>query len=488
MDQAPQQNCLVVDLDGTLIRSDLLLESFWSLMSHAPGQALAALAQLPGSGGRARLKQRLAEGVELDVASLPYNAEILEYVSARRATGTRIALVTAADQRLADQVAAHLGLFDEVHGSDGQNNLKGAVKAAFLVERFGAGRFDYIGDAPADVQVWAQADQAITVNATAALRRQVDALGRPARHLGRGDDIWVGGQLWDWFRELRPHQWLKNVLVFLPMLAGHAFHWGAFWQSLAAFVAFSLVASSVYLMNDLLDLSSDRDHPRKKFRPLAAGDIPIGPASLLMPVLFAVGLGIALTLGPAFFALLLSYYVLTIAYSVHLKQRTIIDIWVLSVLYTTRILAGAAATGIVPSVWLMAFSIFFFFSLAAVKRQAELVDLNTRDAGDLRRRGYHRDDVLLVAMIAIAAGYVSVLVLALYIRTPFIDQLYTFPPALLGICLVLLYWISRIVMVTHRGQMHDDPLVFAVRDPVSRICLILSAGAAGFAMVLPPTP
>lgn len=486
MDQTPLQNTLVVDLDGTLITSDALLESFWSTMSRTPMAGLLAIGALASGAGRAGLKHKLAAQAEIDVTTLPYNSDVLAYIQAARAAGGRVALVTATDQRLADQIAAHLGLFDEVHGSDGQRNLKGPVKAAFLSDHFGAGKFDYMGDARADLPVWAAAGRAITVNVGPALRREVEAQGGEVEHLGDHAGLPMGGRLWDWFRALRPHQWMKNVLVFLPMLAGHAFSLEMFWQSILAFVSFSLIASSVYLMNDLLDLESDRAHPRKKNRPLAAGVIPIGPASLLMPLLFAAGMGIALTLGWAFAGLILAYYALTIAYSVHLKQRTIIDIWVLSVLYTLRILAGAAATGIVPSIWLMAFAIFFFFSLAAVKRQAELVDLISRDEGGLRRRGYHRDDVLLVAMIAIASGYVSVLVMALYIRTPFITELYPFPPALLGICLVLLYWISRIVMVTHRGEMHDDPLVFAVSDAVSRICLILAAGAAGAAMLMPP--
>lgn len=481
MSTASSHPVLAVDLDGTLISSDLLYESFWSVLAESPVRTAGAIARGISGGGRASLKRHLSAEVTLDVARLPYNKVVLDYLRECRAKGIRTALVTASDQSLADEVAAHTGLFDEVHGSDGQHNLKGAAKAAFLVERFGAGGYDYIGDAKADMPVWAEARKAITVDAGGQLRGAVDGLDRDATHLTTGK-----GQLWDWLKALRPHQWMKNVLVFLPMLAGHAFFLGVFWHSILALIAFSLVASSVYLMNDLLDLDSDRANPRKKDRSLAAGTIPIAGGTALIPVLFLAGLAIALALGWAFVGILVLYYLLTVAYSLHLKQRTIIDIWVLSVLYTLRILAGAAATGIVPSIWLMAFAIFFFFSLAAVKRQAELVDLIARDEAALRRRGYHRDDVLLVAMIAIASGYVSVLVMALYIRTPFINELYTFPQALLGICLILLYWISRIVMVTHRGEMHHDPLVFAARDRVSHICLVLSAATGAIASVAPP--
>lgn len=465
---------LVVDLDGTLVRSDLLFESLWSALSSDPLSALAALRR--GYTQRARLKQDLTLKGPVDVTRLPYNADVLAEIAKWRTGGGRVALVTASNQILAEQVASHIGLFDEVHGSDAEHNLKGPAKAAFLLERYGARNYVYIGDAAADLPVWKDAAQIVTVNASARLRARADALGPETRHLGNG-----AVPVRDWLRALRPHQWVKNVLIFVPILASHAVSWPNLLTSLLAFVAFCLVASSVYLTNDLLDLSADRAHPRKRRRPLAAGDIPIAPASVMAIALLVAGLGVALMLGPLFAATLAIYLLITTAYSLYLKRRTIVDIWVLSILYSMRIAAGAAATGIVPSVWLMAFSIFFFFSLAAVKRQAELVDTADNDTLDIRRRGYYREDLLLVAAMAISSGYVSVLVLALYIRTPFIDQLYGTPPILLGICLVVLYWISRVVMVTHRGHMHDDPLVYAVRDRVSQICVALCILIGAFA-------
>lgn len=468
---------LAVDLDGTLINSDLLFESFWASMSQTPVRTLRQV--MSGDGGRAGLKRRLAQQDNVDVAQLPYNAEVLSYIQHWRERGGRVVLVTAADQSLADQVAAHLALFDEVHGSDGNHNLKGPAKATFLTERYGAGGYFYMGDASADLPVWANAAQIVTVNAPQALRNQVKKLGPEVEHLGS-----KARPLGAWFRALRPHQWLKNVLVFAPMLASHALSWQNTMESLLAFVAFCLVASSVYLINDLLDLAADRNHPRKRRRPLAAGAVPIRQASILAPTLLGGGMILALFLGPFFVTAIGIYFIITVAYSLHLKRRTIIDIWVLAILYSMRIVAGAAATDIVPSVWLMAFSIFFFFSLAAVKRQAELVDNIDNDNLDARRRGYFREDVLLVAMMAISSGYVSILVLALYIRTPFIEHLYGFPPVLLGICLILLYWISRIVMVTHRGHMHDDPLVYALRDRISLICVLLCLGLGIVASVM----
>ncbi len=468
---------LAVDLDGSLLRSDLLYETGWAGLSQDPINTLRAV--LTQEGGRAGLKRRLAELAQLDVERLPYNQEVLAYVQRWRADGGRVILVTAADQQLAERVAAHLDVFDEVHGSDGSRNLKGPVKAAFLKERYGVGGYAYLGDAAADLPVWQDAGRIVTVCATQSVQAEADKLGPPAEHLGR-----AGFALWDLARAIRPHQWLKNVLVFTPILAAHSFSWLAFWQSLGAFIAFSLVASSVYLVNDLLDLGADRVHPRKHRRAIASGAVDIRFATALAPGLLLTGILMGLILGPLFVVALLIYYAVTTAYSLHLKRRTIIDIWVLAILYSLRILAGAAATGIVPSVWLMAFSIFFFFSLAAVKRQAELVDMADHEGLDTRRRGYFREDLLLIAMMSISSGYLSVLVLALYIRTPFVSNLYGYPPMLLGICLVLLYWISRVVMVTHRGHMHDDPLVFAVRDRVSQICLIICVTIAVVAEVL----
>jgi len=462
---------LVVDLDGTLIRSDMLHETFWSAFGRdwrSPFRAVVALA-----GGRAALKAHLAQQARVDPASLPYDPDVIAYIEAWRARGGRTALVTASDAAVAQAVAGHLGLFDEVHGSDGARNLKGAEKARYLAETFGTSRYAYAGDSKADLHVWQGAARAITVNAPVALRRRAEAAQPDHEHLGQ-----ARRGLSAHLRAMRPHQWLKNVLVFLPMLAGHDLTLQAFFASLLAFIAFSLTASSVYVLNDLLDLAADRAHPRKRERPFASGAVPIAHGTLMAVGLLLAGALIALTLGWAFVAAMVAYYLVTTAYSLHLKRRLIVDICVLALLYTMRIVAGAAATGIPLSVWLLAFSLFFFFSLAAVKRQAELVDSAARGQLSASGRGYHVDDLPLVSMMALASGYVSVLVMALYVNSPSVLALYSFPPALWGICFVLLYWISRIVMVTHRGRMHDDPVVFAAKDNTSRICAVVILGFA----------
>ena len=457
---------LVVDLDGTLLRSDMLFESFWSAFGRDWRSPLRSLRAL--SGGRAALKRHLATASRVDAATLPYDPGVVAFVKAWRDRGGRTALVTASDQGFAEAVAAHLGLFDEVHGSDGHLNLKGDRKALFLEDRFGPRGFAYMGDAKADLAVWKRAGTAITVNAPAALRRDAERVCDRTEHLAT-----AAGSLRPYLKALRPHQWLKNVLVFLPMLAAHQLDGATAVLAVLAFVCFSLVASGVYVLNDLLDLAADRAHPRKKNRPFASGSIPIAQGTWMAGGLLALGGLIALALGPAFLLVMGAYFLLTTAYSLHLKRRVVIDICVLAGLYTMRIVAGGVATGIPLSVWLLAFSVFFFLSLAAVKRQAELIDTAERGNPEAAGRGYHVDDLPIISMIAIGAGYVSVLVMALYVNSPDVAELYGRPEALWGVCIVLLYWITQTVMVAHRGKMHDDPVVYAAKDRGSQICLLV---------------
>ena len=462
----PVREVLVVDLDGTLIRSDLLFEAFWS--AFAKNWASPIIAAVSMVGGRADLKRRLADLSDVHVASLPYNDEVVSYVRRWRAQGGLTVLATACDQSLANKIAAHLGIFDEVYGSDSKTNLKGACKAAFLQDRFGDRGFAYIGDAKADIPVWKAATKAITVNLSTSLKARVDALFGDVLHLTPHVTSAKA-----YLKALRPHQWLKNLLIFVPVLAAHELTAETIARSLLAFVAFSLVASSVYILNDLLDLSADRAHPRKRYRPLASGEVPLAHGTWLVPLLFFAGFALAIPLGGRFILVILAYYAITTAYSLYLKRCSVIDICVLAGLYTIRVVAGGVATGIPPSVWLLAFCIFLFFALAAIKREAELIDCMASGKAMARGRRYHVDDFTVVANMAAAAGYVSVLVLALYINSPAVLALYTQPFALWGICLVLLYWISRIIIVTHRGEMHDDPVVYAVKDRSSAICLLL---------------
>lgn len=469
-------NVLAVDLDGTLVRTDLTYESFWSAFGRSWTVPFVAAARL--WHGRPALKRRLAELGKVNVGDLPYDAEVLNYIRSWRLEGGRTALVTASDQELATKVADHLGEFDEVYGTTGIN-LKGSRKAAFLVEKFGEKHFAYVGDSAADLPVWEKASKAITVHAPGALRARVDAVNGNSAHLSA-----AGVPLSVYVAALRPHQWLKNLLVFVPMLMAHEFTVATIVRSIVAFVSFSLIASAVYLVNDLLDLSADRAHPRKRNRPLASGALPIAHGTFLSPFVFLAGFALAVSIDLAFAGIMAIYFVATIAYSIDLKRRLVIDICALAGLYALRVLAGGLATHISPSVWLLAFSIFFFYSLAAIKRQAELIDSAAAGRIKIQGRSYRPHDVPLMASMAASAGYVSVLVMALYVNSADVLEHYSQPKLLWGICLVLLYWISRMVMVTHRGRMHDDPIVYAARDRISRFCLLLISALVAGATVL----
>ncbi|MDX7952831.1 UbiA family prenyltransferase [Lichenihabitans sp. Uapishka_5] len=475
-----QSNCpLVVDLDGTLLRTDLLVESFFTLLSHRPHETIGALQAL--RLGRAALKAKLADQAVFEVASLPFNEEVLAYVVGEKAKGRNIYLASASDKRLVQSLADHLGIFDGVFGSEDGVNLAGQRKADLLCAIFGEGGFDYIGDAPVDEAVWRRARGVFLADARPS---HLDAVRRWAPHaeaIGTRRSF-VSGRVWlDYVRAMRLHQWLKNVLVLVPALAAHRLG-GSFLASVLGFISFSLCASSVYILNDLLDLRSDRAHARKRLRPFAAGRIPLVKGALLFPALLASSLLVGLFLPWRFLLVLVGYYVLTCAYSFWLKRKTLVDVVTLACLYGTRLVAGSAAASIALSPWLVAFSIFIFFCLALVKRCAELVDSKARGcSGLLAGRGYATEDFPVLQAMSTASGFVSVLVLALYIDRPAIRALYSHPARLWPIAVLLLYWVSRTILMTHRGLMHDDPVVFAVKDRTSLLvalaCVLLMAAS-----------
>ena len=408
---------------------------------------------------------RAEETGSLADAELRRREELLEQW---RAQGGKTALATASNQKLAEDIAAHLGVFDEVHGSTDTANLKGKHKAAFLASHFGDTPYAYMADSSADIPVWENAAKSITVDASPSLKNSVEAIAQDVEHIGA-----PAAPARHMLRALRPHQWLKNLLVFVPMLAAHQMTADNALTSLSAFVAFCLVASSVYVLNDLLDLAADRAHPRKKERPFASGRLHIAHGTWLAPVLFLAGFLIALAAGKQLAAVVLLYFIVTTAYSLYLKRLLILDICTLAGLYTLRVIGGGAATGIPLSIWLLAFSIFFFFALATIKRQAELLNGVEEGKEKALGRGYHVNDLPTVANMATASGYMSIMILSLYLNSLNVQELYASPSFLWGICLVLLYWFSRVLVVTNRGDMHDDPIVFALKDRVSHACLLL---------------
>lgn len=459
---------LVVDLDGTLTRADTLHESVLALFSLGGRGLGAALGAAPR--GKAAVKAAIADTALPDPAALPYRESVLELVREARAEGRRVELVSAADRRVAEAVAEYLGLFDAVHGSDGETNLGGRVKAEFLVRRFGEGGFDYVGDHRRDLEVWEKARRAVLAGADAETARRAE---RQAREAGAPEPLRLEEdrrRIRPYLKALRPHQWLKNLLIFLPLLAGHQAgpeEWAA---AVMAFVAFSLTASSVYCLNDLLDLDADRAHPRKRERPFASGAVPALHGVAMAGVLLTAGFVLGSAVSPLFFGVLTLYFGATTLYSLALKRELVIDVCLLAGLYTLRVIAGTVAADLDLSPWMLALSTFLFLALAAMKRQTELVDLARNGRTASSGRAYLASDLPVVTMMAVSAGYTAVLIMALYIYSPSVRDLYESPLILWGTPPILLYWISRMVMIAHRGEMDDDPVLFAVRDPISLLC------------------
>lgn len=460
--RSDHDTALVIDLDGTLIRSDLLHESLLRLLAEAPSTLLAMPRWL--AAGKACFKSEVASRVELDFSHLPYDTELLTWLAAERAGGRRVVLCTASDRKLAHGVADHLRLFDEVMASDGTVNLASTRKADALVTRFGAGGFDYAGNSFADVAVWKVARCAIVVNAPAPVRAAAAKVASIEREF-----VALPVRLSTWVKALRVRQWVKNLLVFLPLLGAHElFDWPKWQLGLWAFLSFSLCASSVYLVNDLADVESDRRHGTKRFRPFAAGlvSVPRGlvAALLLLVTAFVIA---ARTSTLAFVGWLGVYLVVTVCYTFWLKRKILVDSLVLAGLYTLRVLAGSAAIMVPTGFWLLAFSMFLFISLALVKRYAELSNL--MDAGHLGAAGrdYQVEDRHLVQTLGITSGFASVVMVALYINGESVSRLYPHPELLWPAVPVVLYWVNRMWLKAHRREMDDDPIVFALRDGVS---------------------
>ncbi len=472
---------LCVDLDGTLVKSDTLVDSALALARHHPAQLL----QLPGwlLQGKAALKRHITAAVTLDVAHLPYNRELLQFLEQQRATGRPIYLATAADSVLAQRVADHLSLFTGVLASDGTLNLAGNNKLAAFREKFGD-HFSYIGNALPDAPLLQHCQQPMVANPTAALRSALRAAKvTPVRAF-----IEQISPLKAWAKALRLHQWAKNVLIFLPLLLAHAWNRGLIAAACVAFLSFGLCASATYIVNDLLDLDADRQHPRKRRRPFASGDLS-AITGVAVVLLFLIGAFLLALLVPRvvtalsplhgllapykFVQWLLIYLVTTLAYSLRLKRAVLVDVIVLSGLYTIRILAGSAATGVEVSTWLGGFSIFFFLSLAFVKRFAELESLRERGGESVKGRGYHVADIEQLRSFGSASGYASVVVLTLYISNLAAAQLYHHTNRLWLLVPVLLLWLSRLWLQASRGLLHEDPVVYAITDKRSLLLGLL---------------
>jgi 4-hydroxybenzoate polyprenyltransferase/phosphoserine phosphatase len=451
---------LFVDLDGTLIKSDLSVESLLCLLKRNPLYMLVLPLWL--LKGLAHLKQKIAERVDLDTSRLAVNEEFMAYLRQQKERGRSLTLISASNQKYVDAVAAQSGLFTRSIGSSDSDNLKGRHKLARIEELTGKQAFAYAGNSAADIPLWQAATEVIKVNCSADLFR---ANGSSQSELQFDSPAPWLPQLW---RAMRPHQWLKNGLIFVPLILAHRINeLPLAFAALLAFFSFSLCASSVYLLNDLLDLDSDRRHASKCSRPLAAGTLPLVTALLAAPLLLLLAFAVAALLPIAFLQALFAYWLLTLLYSVYLKSVFLLDVVTLGLLYTQRLIAGAAAVSVIASPWLLAFSFCMFLGLALVKRVTEVQDASGEDS--VPGRAYKPSQRSLLTITGVSANFVAVLVFAFYIYAPETTALYSSPTILWGVCVLLLILLIRLWHHAIGGRLHHDPILFAVSDLPSQV-------------------
>lgn len=453
---------LCVDLDGTLIQTDTLWESCLRLVSQQPLMLL--LLPLWLFLGKAGFKYKVSQHVELAPSSLPFNTKLLKYLTQQKLHNRHLVLVTAANKKIAESIAHHLNIFDEVLASENDHNLSGQNKANVLCQKFGEKGFVYVGNDNIDLKIWRHAAAAIVVNGS-------EALNSKAQQLTSIEEIFPTKQkpsLKVILKAMRIHQWVKNLLIFTALILSHSwFNAEGLKSILFAFFSFGFAASSIYLINDLIDLEADRKHKTKKNRPLASGVLPITWAIVLIPILLIFSYAFAFQTNTDFITVLTAYLILTTAYSLFLKPIALLDVITLTSLYTIRIIAGAVAINVPISHWLLAFSMFIFLSLALIKRFSELKNLTQQGETNSLSRGYHVDDLPAVSLFGISSGYISVIVLVFYIHDLQAGTLYSNPDWLWFVAVTVLYWISHMWLLAFRGQMNEDPVLFAIHDRTS---------------------
>jgi 4-hydroxybenzoate polyprenyltransferase len=459
---------VVVDLDGTLINTDLLYEAAILLFKKNPIYIFKCLLWL--LKGKVFFKNEIFKRVHLQYQLLPYNTEVINFLQQEFADGRKIVLATASPLACAAEIAKVQPFFSQVYGTDNAINLKGTNKLQLLVKEFGKGNFDYIGNAKPDLVIFAASRYAYLVNASSGVERS-------AKKLNNLKNVWgsAGATIKDYIKAIRAYQWIKNLLLFVPLITSHSLQsFNLLTVSFFAFLTFGLVASAGYLLNDLLDIASDRRHPRKQFRPVASGKITVVNALLIAIMFLAGGLIFAATINIYFFVVLLLYFFTSFSYSIFLKKIVLYDVFILALLYSIRVIAGAVVINVALSFWLIAFSTFMFLSLAFVKRYSELMQVG--DASDLknRGRGYAVEDLNLLQIMGVASGFLAVVVFSLYINSPEVTQLYSKPKILWAISFLFLFWVSRVWLFTTRGKMTDDPIVFAIKDASSYIIFLLT--------------
>lgn len=453
---------LVVDLDGTLLRSDLLIETAFRRLGSNPVAAVGMLRAL--KNGKAALKHFLCKDADCAPATLPYDETVLGIIHRARNAGRKIYLASASYESFVSAIATHLGIFDGFFATTPLVNLSGQEKAQCLIDKFGLGKFDYIGNDAADLPVWKAARHPIAIRTSRSVTAKLHEMAPEALFLDHKRPSLKG-----WAKQLRVHQYAKNALVFLPMFAAHMFDVASLLTATLAAASFCFAASACYILNDLVDLTDDRAHRTKKDRALAKGDIPLIHAVIAVPVLLVLAAILSLSISGAFAGVLATYFILTTFYTLHLKQILLVDVLTLSGLYTIRMFGGAVALGIGLSSWLMVFSLSIFLSLALMKRFVEIAARIDSKLPSPANRDYENTDLTMLAALSAAAGFNAVTVLALYVSGYAVSSLYTHPDLLLFACPILAYWIGRALILAQRREMQDDPVVFALKDPMSRV-------------------
>ncbi|QLY27035.1 UbiA family prenyltransferase [Bdellovibrio sp. KM01] len=469
------KNVMVCDLDDCLIKTDLLYEQWVILFKMSPLLFIKSFFWL--LKGRAHFKTKLAHHVPVKAKLLPYRQNVLDLLKVAKSEGKELVLASASPNSWVQDVANHLDIFNRSFGSTDHKNYKGTGKLSAIKEALGDQNFAYLGDHEADLKIWKDAQEIIAVNPSARLRRKIEQLNKPTQYIYDNKVSTLRLIV----KQMRPHQWIKNALVFLPALAGHKiFDINVIIQCLCAFAGFSLAASFVYVLNDLLDLNSDRNHHTKKNRPFASGNLSIKWGLILLPSLLVGSALFAAPLPTLYSVWIATYLVLNVAYSLYLKQSVVVDIIILSMMYTLRIFAGSEATSVPVSEWLLSFSTLFFFSLACVKRYTEII--RSKNKLTIDGRGYRQIDYSMIQSLGVGSGLISILIILLYLQSKEVRALYTHAQNLWFSTPVLLFWISRIWILTNRDEVHDDPVVFAVKDKVSWACFALLAIILGISV------
>jgi 4-hydroxybenzoate polyprenyltransferase len=463
---------LFVDLDGSLIATDSLWESLILLLKEKPLYFLWIPLWI--LKGKQYFKKHVTDATTFDSTLLPYRRNVLNYIHIARNEKRRIVLATAADERIASGIATFIGMFDEVIATNENINLSGKNKLLKIKELTNNGEFDYIGNSSADFPIWKEARRAIVVSSSNSFINKVRSFNSTIEVLPPYSPSRIGVVL----KTMRVHQWIKNLLLFVPLLLAHRVSESdTLLKTFIAFFSFSLCASSVYILNDIFDLESDRRHPRKKNRPFASGIVQIPVGIILVPLLLAISSLLAFFYVSWDFTLALwTYSLLTSAYSFRLKKIAILDVLLLAGLYSFRLFAGSVAGSVFLSPWLIAFAIFLFLSLAFVKRYSELLLAISENNFKPSGRGYYATDIEIVQSVGMASGLISVLVFALYMNSREVSALYHHPQLLWLVGMCLLYWIIRVWLIAHRGEMHDDPIIFTVKDKTSYLIGIILIG------------